>query len=211
MALFSPFSPTPDPEAEQTLRRATELDGNDGRAWWYLGRLLQRDQSRGAEARDAFLKALRVDPFDDHHLSGILSSFDNLSQSRDGLPIVLTVIESIHQLRPDHRDTTFVLAQLLSQSDRWCEAAPILEKLAKDEGDLSSSGPFRAAVETGHTSDAIALLERTGADQRWRPLYEALRAVAAGSPDYLNRVAPEIRTVALKIWEELTKSASKSG
>ena len=33
----------------------------------------------------------------------------------------------------------------------------------------------------------------TGAAQRWRPVYEALHAASAGTPNYLRRVAQEIR------------------
>ena len=82
--------------------------------------------------------------------------------------------------------------------------SPLLEQLAEGDGEFFSTGLFRAVVETGHLADAVAILERTGADQRWRPHYEALRAAGAGSPDYLNRVAPEVRTVAMKILREIS-------
>jgi hypothetical protein len=39
--------------------------------------------------------------------------------------------------------------------------------------------------------------------ERWRPLYEALRAVQAGSAQYLRRVAPEVRSIAEAILVEL--------
>ncbi|HMC61575.1 MAG TPA: hypothetical protein VKJ01_20455, partial [Candidatus Solibacter sp.] len=69
---------------------------------------------------------------------------------------------------------------------------------------------FRALAQSGHLAGAIALLERTGADQRWRPLYEALRALQAGSADYLRRVAPEVRTVAQKIFDEIGSDLRQS-
>jgi DNA-binding transcriptional regulator GbsR (MarR family) len=93
------------------------------------------------------------------------------------------------------------LAQLLTLAGRWSEAVPLLDQLAA--GETQSTGLFQAVVKTGHVSEALAILERAGADQRCRPLYEALRAVEAGSPDYLRRVAPEVRTVAMEMLREI--------
>jgi hypothetical protein len=93
---------------------------------------------------------------------------------------------------------------LLALSGQWDEARSLLETLAATEIEKPDMWTFNAIVLAGHVPEAISLLERTGADQRWRPLYEALRAVRAGTADYLGRVAPEIRTVARKI---LTKIA----
>ena len=47
------------------------------------------------------------------------------------------------------------------------------------------------------------MLEQAGAHESWRPLYEALRAAAEGSPKYLRRVAPEVRVVAEEILREI--------
>ena len=54
-------------------------------------------------------------------------------------------------------------------------------------------------MKAGHVNDVIEILERTGANERWRPLYEALRAVREGTPDYLRKVAPEVRVAAMGI------------
>ncbi len=115
----------------------------------------------------------------------------------------LSIVQHAKQLVTDERDTQFLLAQSLTLSSKWHEASPLLEQLARGDSEFPSMGLFRAIVETGQIADAVAILERTGADQRWRPLYEALRAAGAGSPDYLNRVAPEVRTVAMEILREI--------
>jgi hypothetical protein len=52
----------------------------------------------------------------------------------------------------------------------------------------------------------IVILERTGANERWRPLCEALQAARAGTPDYLRTVAPEVRIAATKILRNLDPS-----
>jgi DNA-binding MarR family transcriptional regulator len=58
---------------------------------------------------------------------------------------------------------------------------------------------FRDAVATGHTEEAMALLDETEYDERWRPLREALQAIAEDDSSYLLRVAPEVRQPAEEI------------
>ena len=47
--------------------------------------------------------------------------------------------------------------------------------------------------------DCLELIERKDWKDAWRPIYEALRAVEAGSAEYLTRIAVEIREPALII------------
>ena len=98
----------------------------------------------------------------------------------------------------------FLLAKILLLSERWLEASELLEQLAADESAFFSTDFFLAVVRTNHLEEALAILERTGASERWRPLYEALRAARAGTPDYLRTVAPEVRMAALTILRDLT-------
>jgi hypothetical protein len=79
----------------------------------------------------------------------------------------------------------------------------MLEALASGESGSVSPVLLRAIVKTGHVGEAIEIFERTGADERWRPAHEALKAVQAGTPDYLRRVAPEVREVAIEILREI--------
>jgi hypothetical protein len=58
---------------------------------------------------------------------------------------------------------------------------------------------FAAAVRNGRVRDCIELLDRKEWKDAWRPIYEALKSVEAGSADYLKRVAVEIREPALII------------
>ncbi len=106
-------------------------------------------------------------------------------------------------MAPDNRDIRFLLARLFALDGRWRDASKILEELASRESTEFSVLFFKTAIETEHLDDAIAILERTGAQDWWRPLYEALRAAKAGTPDRLRTVAPEIRGVALEILREI--------
>jgi hypothetical protein len=85
----------------------------------------------------------------------------------------------------------------------WARARDILGKLAANEVAQPDTWTFRIAIQTGHLNEVIELIEQTGADERWRPLYEALRAIHARSRQHLRRVAPEVRNVAGAILTEL--------
>lgn len=63
---------------------------------------------------------------------------------------------------------------------------------------------FREAVRTGHAAEAVKLLDETNAGERWRPLREALHALAVGDPRVLLRVAPEVRQPAEQLMRTLT-------
>lgn len=62
---------------------------------------------------------------------------------------------------------------------------------------------LQECVSRGRTEQALELLVETGLSERWAPLYEALRAVHDGSKTQLDRLAPEMRAVALDLYREL--------
>ena len=134
--------------------------------------------------------------------------FSYLSQQLVNSPkdrsAALNLLSQANQALPNDPEVQFVLAQLLTQSGQWNEAAQLLEVLtARDLPTSFYTGFFRAVVEGGLVPQALAILEKSGTDDRWRPRYEALRAARAGTSDYLRRVAPEVRVVALKILRQI--------
>ena len=62
---------------------------------------------------------------------------------------------------------------------------------------------FREGVRTGHASDALKRLDDLDLAERWRPLRDALAAIAAGTKLPLRRVAPELRKPAEMLLPEL--------
>ena len=112
-------------------------------------------------------------------------------------------VSQLHDLFPEDYEAEFVLAGLLALNGDWTRARALFEKLATSEIEQPDIWAFGSAMRAGHLINTIALLEHTGARERWRPLYEALRAVQAGSAQYLRRVAPEIRPVAEAILNAL--------
>ena len=107
---------------------------------------------------------------------------------------------------PDDREAAFLLAEVLTRAGKWPEARTIIERLANDpdaEPGTYGTGFCAAAVVAGKTNDVLEIFAATGANERWRPLYEALRAVQAGSPHYLRRVAPEVRHLAERLLKQI--------
>ena len=189
-------------EAEAAYRRAIELDPKSPYPWGNLARLFERNADRSAEALAAFLTAAELDPANSWRRMQALRFARSLGTGPH-LPAALQAVSRLHQLVSDDTETKFTLAGLLALSLDWAKASGLLEELAANELVQPDTRVFRAVVDAGHVSDAIALLKRTGADERWRPLYESLRAVKKGSRKYLRRIAPEIRKVADSIVDEI--------
>jgi len=195
-------------EAEQAYRRAIELDPQSPYPWGNLARLLQRDSLRQREALAAFITAAERDPANDWRLSQALRIAGSMGIGPH-LPAALEAVSRLHEYFPEDKEVEFVRFGLLARSGEWAGARALLEELAANEVEQPDTWAFGAAVGAGHVDDVIALFEQTGANERWRPLYEALRAVQAGSAEFLRRVAPEIRTIAEQILNQIAPDLKK--
>jgi tetratricopeptide (TPR) repeat protein len=192
-----------DGDAEQAYRRAIESDPADAYPWSNLGRLLARSGNRDREAAEALLHGFELDKTRDWDLERFIRVCAQLAESPSGFDAALGMARKARELAPESIEAQFLLPRILASRGRWQEANPLLEQLAANESMFYSADFFRVALKTGHLNDAIAIVERTGADERWRPLYEALRAARAGTPDYLRTVAPEVRVAAAEILRDL--------
>ncbi|MES9897660.1 MAG: tetratricopeptide repeat protein [Sedimenticola sp.] len=113
----------------------------------------------------------------------------------------------------DYRNT---LATLLLCNDKWPEAKAEAQLVFEQVGErlLESTWSelqlfFREAVTKGYTQEVVELLRETGAAERWRPLYTALKAVVEGK-DQFTRVAPEVRRIAEELFEQITSGPQLS-
>jgi Flp pilus assembly protein TadD/DNA-binding transcriptional ArsR family regulator len=197
-------------EAEQAFRRAIELDSQLVYPWSNLGRtLMERFSHR--EAAEALLRAFEIGPTREWDLEQFVRACHHLLGTPKELPALLKMVRHAHELVPDNPEIQFLLARILTLTESWPEASQLLEQLASNKSAFFSKGFFRSAIQTGHLDDAIAVLERTGANERWRPLYEALQSARAGTPDYLRTVAPEVRMAATKILRRLAPDLFDAG
>jgi hypothetical protein len=101
-------------------------------------------------------------------------------------------------------------AEDFARHGNWAEATALARGLLLEEslGRRREGWPdilafFRMAAQTSHAADAVALLDDLALTDRYRPLREALAAIAAGTRAYLRRVAPEIRQPAERLIDEL--------
>jgi len=185
-------------EAEQAYRRAIELNSQLPYSWSNLGRLLERLSGRDQEAADCYVRAFEIDPSRPQDLVRFLH------ESGTNPAEVLKLAQRARPLTPEHAETRLLAARILTLIGNWPEASQILEAVAAKESADFSIGFFKTVVETRHLDEVIAILERTGAKEWWRPIYEALLAARAGTPDQLRTVAPEIRVVATRILREIS-------
>ena len=226
-------------EAEEAYRRAIELDPRDAYNWDRLGNLLEHDPNRRQDAESAYRQAVEVDPQYSYawgSLADLIGTDGSrkgeamaaavraieldptaawprsvaLQIAKSSEPAAaLQAVARIHEVAPEDREMSFLLAGLLALNGEWDRAKQLLLELLAAEDEQADTWAFGAIVKAGHVDDAIALLEETGANERWRPLYEALRAIRAGSRLYLRRVAPEVRGVAEQILDEIAPKLPK--
>lgn len=120
--------------------------------------------------------------------------------------ILLGICDLVQERDGSNRFAMLYRAVALAQLRDFPRASVALEDaLTGDPIELLSIGQkaletfLAAAIKAGRTRDCLALIDKKGWKDAWRPIYEALRAVEAGSAEYLKRVAVEIRSPALII------------
>ncbi len=190
-------------EAESMYRKAIELDPSYADTWHDLGSLLSYKLNRPEEAEQAYRKAVELDERNAEYLN-------SLAWQRYLLNIALDEAE-LHsrcsvELEPTNVYNTHTLACILIRRGKWDEAVVFARQFIVEGNDeyheknwLHTISFFRDAIATSRTEEAVALLDETEYDERWRPLREALQAIAEDDSSYLLRVAPEIRQPAEEI------------
>ena len=129
--------------------------------------------------------------------------------------ILLRICDLVQEQRGSNRFGHIHRAVALAQLGDFPRASVALEDaLIGDPIEQLSFGRkaldvfLAAAVRRGRVRDCIELLDRKEWKDAWRPIYEALEAVEAGSAEYLKRVAVEIREPALVILRRIAPELS---
>jgi tetratricopeptide (TPR) repeat protein len=120
--------------------------------------------------------------------------------------ILLGICDLVQEGDNSNRFARLYRAVALAQLCDFPRASVALEDaLTGDPIELLSIGQkaletfFAAAVRNERVRDCLELIDKKDWKDAWRPIYEALRAVEAGSAEYLKRIAVEIRNPALLI------------
>jgi tetratricopeptide (TPR) repeat protein len=192
-------------EAEHAYRCALGIDPMNSAIWLNLGIHLE-DTGRYQGAEEVFRAALSAgieSALIENALAWLL-----FSQEGD-LEEAARLADAARTREPECPETNHTLACILARLGQWegaSRAARIFLIAWRDE---LAEWPnlrafFREAVTACYCREAADLLEELGLADRWRPLREALEALAQRSPSYLRRVAPEVRTPAEEILLQLT-------
>lgn len=188
-------------DGEQAYRAALKESPENANVWVSLGLILYL-LKRHREAEEAYRKALEIES-DLHYARSALawlllqrSDFESAENLARGLP-------------EDDEEAAGILAVTLAHKGDWDSAVVLAKRFVSARANQDPVGWmgivefFREAARAGKSRQALDLLEETGTAERWRPLREALEAIASGSESYLRRVAPEVRPAARQLFKEL--------
>jgi tetratricopeptide (TPR) repeat protein len=194
-------------EAEDAYRKAIDIDPQYASPWIGLGNLLSVHLGRFEEAEAAYRKAIEIDPLDASPWNSLAWLFYKIGKADDEAEAAARRAVEL-EADPHH---THTLATILVHRGKWEEAVPQARHF------LTEGTPeyherfwpdilafFREVVTAGKAKEAVQLLDELEISDRWRPLREALAAIAAGTPDYLHSVAPEIRQPAEELMKGMT-------
>lgn len=184
-------------EAVQHLRRAHEIEPANAISAAILASCL--GASEAEDELPIFVNA-----------SGEASFWDELLElCQNYAPfgkILIGICDMIQERDNSLRHAPLHRAVALAQLGDFPRASVALEDaLVSDPIEQLSSGRkalevfLAAAVRSGRVRDCLELIDRKEWKDAWRPIYEALKAVEAGSGEYLKRVAVEIREPAVLI------------
>ena len=194
-------------EAEAAYRQAIALDASFAAPWFNLGLLFQYELQRYGEAEAAYRQAIQRAPMHFRYLCQLawllFLIYKDIAEAEAKARQALEIV-------PNNLYITHTLACILARQTRWPEAATLARCFIVEGYDAyyTEFWPdivlfFKEAVRTGHAADAAALLASIGYEDRWRPLREALRAIAAGSDASLLHMAPELRQPAEALLAQL--------
>jgi tetratricopeptide (TPR) repeat protein len=189
-------------EAERAARRAVKIGPEYSAFWANLGTALKA-LDRHKEAEQAYRKAVELEP----EWPGPKSALAWFLLKRG---VYKEAEELAREISEADDEASGILAAVLVHKGDWSEAAEHAKRYITAVMDRDLEGRwsrtlafFREATRAGKAREAAEILEQTGAAERWRPLREALEALALGRESYLRRVAPEVRQPAREILKQL--------
>jgi len=150
---------------------------------------------------------LRAFPLDASRGSGFWNDLDELCQNYPPFGKLLIVICNLAQeMEAGNPFVKLTRAVAFGQLSDFPRASVAFEDaLVGDPIELLETSQhaieilLKASVKNHRVRDFIDVLDKKEWKDAWRPIYEALKAVEAGSAEYLKRIAVEIRTPALDL------------
>jgi len=201
-------------EAETAFKWAASFNPRHSSTWDALGNLYCDHLGRFAEAESAFSKSLETDPERESALHNLVFlKRDFMGEIR----VARSLFEDIPKLgAPVLLDTLALQEALFSAyAGNWGVASSALDN-ALQSGEVSDPKTtddwMRASAVLLHLDygdELLKFLEERGDGARLRPWYEAIRALHLGDRGYLLNIAPEVRTLAEKFYDQIEMRLSK--
>jgi tetratricopeptide (TPR) repeat protein len=177
--------------------------------WNSFGTFLLLDPGNFQEAENAFRQALALNPDNAEYHSNLARL---LLQRKKSLAEAVSLAERAVLLDSKNFPALYTLLGLLLSTDRIAGFETHLRRYFEEGNDdfhksfwSDTLSLLKQALHKGGEWERLllALFDSGKVGQRWRPLREALMAVAGDNPYYLNGIAPEIREPASNILSAL--------
>jgi tetratricopeptide (TPR) repeat protein len=185
-------------EAAAVYRKALELEPNDAKMWDDLGTLLSDNLNKPAEAEKAYRRAVKLSPSNPAYLNNLAWQLYLNNKALDEAEEYSR--RSVNAGPDKNLINVHTLACILMRRGIWVEAVKYARDFIRHGNDSlhKEAWPeiimfFRDAVATGHTNEAMQLIDDAECGESWRPLREALQAISRDDASYLTFLAPEIR------------------
>lgn len=203
-------------EAEAAYRKATKVDPTYAYAWTNLGNLLGAlKRTKEAEAallnaRTAYLDGIHREPKNPYLRFAFAKLLATNPETMDEAR--LQAARAIELDPHDAANRGFfralcgqdikILSSVLPTLAKWCTAHPQVAQVF-----TFTVGGFIYLSHLAKPADVLALLEALPDDTPFETLRDAFRA--HGEPDYLHRLAPERRSVAIELLHQISSPSIK--
>ncbi|HEX8108104.1 MAG TPA: ATP-binding protein [Kofleriaceae bacterium] len=122
-------------------------------------------------------------------------------------PLPSHIIEQLVGSDPRDSYAVILTAKALVGLNDWSSLRRLILLAVRHNTSEIQLGLFvsflRRCVSTGLAQEALDLVIEAGLTERWAPLYEALRAVVEDDASRLDSLAPEMRTIARSLYDQL--------
>jgi tetratricopeptide (TPR) repeat protein len=177
--------------------------------WNSFGTFLQLDPANFQEAENAFRQALVLEPDNAEYHNNLARL---LLQREENLTEAVSLAERAVRLDTKNFPALYTLLGLLLSTDQIADFETHLRRYFEEGNDdfhksfwSNTLNLLKQILHKGEEWERLllALFDSGKVGQRWRPLREALMAMASDNPYYLNGIAPEIREPASNILSSL--------
>ena len=194
-------------EAENAYQNALRIDPQFAWQWELLGMVQMDRLGHFSEAEDALGECLKIDPSRDVARHRLIFLVRDVRGDRDA---ARRLLDGLHDREAAHDLQALQEALFAAHDDNWGFAATAIRRAMELSGErLAAEGQslwfFASAVllhlEFGEK--LVQLLQEAGADVKFMPWFEAVRAHALGDRRYLVNIPLEARPTAETIFDRI--------